>query len=29
MAFLAGARPGQASLVLRDGKISLGYLFIE
>ncbi len=29
LAFLAGARPGQASLVLRDGKISLGYLFIE
>jgi hypothetical protein len=29
MAFLAGARPGQASLVLQNGKISLGYVFIE
>jgi hypothetical protein len=29
MAFLAGARPGQASLVLQNGKISLGYLFVE
>ena len=29
LAFLAGARPGQASLVLKDGKISAGYLYIK
>jgi hypothetical protein len=29
MAILAGARPGQVSLVLQNGKISLGYLFID
>jgi len=28
LAFLAGARAGQASLVLQNGKISLGYVFI-
>jgi hypothetical protein len=29
LAFLAGARLGKASLVLQNGKISLGYVFIE